>query len=110
MLRCWWRRPSFSSGSGSVFGFWRTHRALTCVAIAVTFAAWGAPLYLYRDRVFALRFDLPTEAHVAGWALIILWSAIGMIADRQIGMHVRSFGPHFEPQGRITLLTTGAYG
>src|SRR5689334_15385004 len=42
--------------------------------------------------------------------LVVIANVLGMVADRQIGLRVRSFTPFFEAQGRIQLRTTGAYG
>jgi protein-S-isoprenylcysteine O-methyltransferase Ste14 len=45
-----------------------------------------------------------------GWVIVVAASAVGTVADRQIGFRVRSFTPFFEEHGRLELRTSGAYG
>jgi protein-S-isoprenylcysteine O-methyltransferase Ste14 len=92
------------------FGFWRRHRALTYLMIVATLIALAVAIYGLRAEVYAVRVELPRVVRVAGWLVIAAAFVLGMVADRQIGMHVRSFGPLFDPDGRIALVTTGAYG
>lgn len=46
---------------------------------------------------------MPTPVHVFGWVLVVTLTVFGLVADRQIGWHVRSMGPYFEPNGQIDL-------
>jgi protein-S-isoprenylcysteine O-methyltransferase Ste14 len=92
------------------FDVWRRHRVLTYVMMLGTFAALGAGIYAFRGLVFAERVDFPVWIEAVGWALIAAASLLGFVADRQIGIRVRSFTPFFEASGRIQLKTTGAYG
>src|SRR5262245_299456 len=92
------------------FEFWRKHRVLTYTMMLATFTALAAGLYVFRRSVFALQIGFPEWVNWLGWAVIALSSALGFVADRQIGIRVRAFTPFFEQHGRIELKTTGAYG
>jgi protein-S-isoprenylcysteine O-methyltransferase Ste14 len=92
------------------FDFWRKHQVLTYTFMLGTFAALGYAVHVWRELVFAPRIDLPEWARFAGVILIVLACVLGMVADRQIGIRVRSFAPFFETHGKITLVTDGAYG
>ena len=92
------------------FAYWRLHQIQTYALMFGTFAALGVAIYVGRGVVFANRIDVPAGVQVVGWTLIVLASALGFVADRQIGIRVRSFTPFFEAHGRIALKTTGAYG
>ena len=92
------------------FDYWRKHRTLTYTLALGTFAALGVGIYVLRGEVFAERIGFPIWVQVAGWVLVVLACVLGFVADRQIGIRVRSFTPFFEAQGRIALKTTGAYG
>ena len=92
------------------FDYFRNHRALTLALMLGTFLALGAVVYGFRGVVFAGRVDTPSWVQVVGWALVAVVSAIGFVADRQIGVRVRLFTPFFDQHGRIELKTTGAYG
>ena len=94
----------------SFFDFWRRHRALTYVMMLGDLALIGVLLYVFRRLVFAARIDAPVILQALGWALIVASGVLGFVADRQIGIRVRSFTPFFEEQGRIRLVTSGAYG
>jgi protein-S-isoprenylcysteine O-methyltransferase Ste14 len=92
------------------FEYWRKNRAAFYSLAFGTFVALGAALYAARRQVFADAVVMPHWAGEVGWALIALTCAFGFVADRQIGIRVRSFTPFFEPNGRIELKTRGAYG
>jgi protein-S-isoprenylcysteine O-methyltransferase Ste14 len=92
------------------FGFWRRHRALTYTFMLGTIAAFTVVIYMLRDPILAPRIDPPLVAQIAGWILVVAAGLLGTIADRQLGIHIRSFAPFFESNGRIELRTNGAYG
>jgi protein-S-isoprenylcysteine O-methyltransferase Ste14 len=92
------------------FDFWRQHPASTYAMMFGTFGALGTAVYEFRRFVFAYSVALPRWAQGAGVALIVLSCVLGFVADRQIGLRVRSFMPFFEDHGRLELKTTGAYG
>ena len=92
------------------FDYWRKHRVQTYALMFGTLLALGAAVYLLRRAVFADRVDVPLWGQAMGWAVVAIAGVFGMVADRQIGLRVRSFTPFFEEHGRIELKTTGAYG
>jgi protein-S-isoprenylcysteine O-methyltransferase Ste14 len=92
------------------FETWRRHQVLTYGMMFATFAVLGAILLAERQLVLDVRFASPPVVQGIGWALIAGSNAFGWIADRQIGLRVRSFTPFFETPARIELRTTGAYG
>lgn len=95
----------------SWFDFWRNHRALAYAAIAFTLFGTGIPAYVFEHRTwFGGPLDIPVAARAAGWGIIALATILGSVADRQLGLRVRSFTPFFTKQGHIELKTTGAYG
>lgn len=92
------------------FDFWRrrplaTYTVLFGIALATAIAVWGS-----RGSLLAHRAELPLGIGVVGWVLVAAAQVLAIVADRQIGIRVRSFAPFFEERGRITLKTTGAYG
>ena len=91
------------------FEFWRRRRALTYAFAFLTVVVVGLPAYVWRRQVFAARIAFPVLVQVIGWAIIVVWSVLGTVADRQIGTRVRLFGPHFAAHGHIDLKTGGAY-
>jgi protein-S-isoprenylcysteine O-methyltransferase Ste14 len=92
------------------FDHWRKHRAQTYTLMFGTLVAVGAATYGLRDFVFGMRIVIPGWGHGIGWVLVGLSTLLGFVADRQIGIRVRSFTPFFETGGRIELKTSGAYG
>jgi protein-S-isoprenylcysteine O-methyltransferase Ste14 len=63
------------------------------------------------DRwAFAGHFDPPLWTQALGWTVIPVASVFGTVADRQIGIRVRSFTPFFDKHGHLDLKTSGAYG
>ena len=92
------------------FDYWRKHRVLTYSLMLGTFGVLGAAVYHSRGFVFAKRIPFPWWVQAVGWALVAFAGMLGFVADRQIGLWVRSFTPFFEQHGRIALKTTGAYG
>ena len=78
--------------------------------MAVVFVATAVELVAFPQWTFASRLSMPLGLQVAGWVLIAAATIFGWIADRQIGMRIRSFAPFFDEHGRIRLRTTGAYG
>ena len=91
------------------FDTWRRRRAAAYVMILGTLIALGVVVWVFLERVFAARVDLPGWAQGIGWTLIAIAFVFGTIADRQLGLHVRAFGPLFGDGERIELRTTGAY-
>lgn len=92
------------------FAFFRRHRALSLAMMTGSLAALGAAVVRHERALFARGVTMPLGAVVAGWMILIAANVLGLVADRQIKLHVRSFGPFFEPGGRIDLVTDGAYG
>jgi protein-S-isoprenylcysteine O-methyltransferase Ste14 len=92
------------------FEYWRKHRLLTYVFMLGTFWGTGVAAYLLRDFLLAPRISLPAWARGVGWALVATACVLGTVADRQIGIRVRSFAPFFDPHGKIVLETRWAYG
>lgn len=93
----------------SWFDFWRKHRSATYLMLLGWFVVVGGGVLAFRRRAL-VRIDLPVWVHVIGWVVIAGITVFGTIADRQIGIRVRSFTPFFERAGRVELKTTGAYG
>jgi protein-S-isoprenylcysteine O-methyltransferase Ste14 len=92
------------------FDFWRKHRVLTYTMMFGTFAASGVLVVVFHHVLLRVRIDMPIGVRAAGWVVISVATIFGFIADRQIGIRIRSFAPFFEPAARIRLRTTGAYG
>lgn len=89
--------------------FWRRHAALAYVMMLATIAAVLAIAIVWRDPLLAPAIEPPLALQIAGWAIVAASFVLGTIADRQLGLYVRSFAPLFEERGRIELRTTGAY-
>src|SRR5688572_17460431 len=70
----------------------------------------GLALHRFEPDLLAHRLAPPTWVRVLGGVVIAVSFVFATVADRQLGFHVRSFGPFFTTGGRIALLTTGAYG
>lgn len=92
------------------FEYWRRRRLLTYALVGVTFTLLGGLIVVLRSWTYAGRLDMPVAALAVGWALIAVATVFGTIADRQIGVSVRTFTPFFEQQGHLELRTSGAYG
>jgi protein-S-isoprenylcysteine O-methyltransferase Ste14 len=92
------------------FDFWRRHRILTYAFMLGTLGGLAVALAVLRQWVLGPAIELPLIVQMVGWALVAIACVFGTVADRQIGMRVRSFAPFFDPHGRIQLRTTGAYG
>jgi protein-S-isoprenylcysteine O-methyltransferase Ste14 len=91
------------------FEVWRRHPLLTYAMMFGTLLALGVAVYLLRGAVFRVAVAFPLPVRVAGWALVAAALGLGSVADRQLGLRVRSFAPFFEDGARIALVTTGAY-
>jgi len=91
------------------FGFWRAHPAAAYCLLVGTLVAFAVAGLVFADVVLGHAIGLPRGVHALGWIVIGLACVLGVVADRQIGFHVRSFAPFFEERGRIELRTTGAY-
>ncbi len=95
----------------NLFEFWRRHRALTYAAMGTTVVSVVLAAHALEHLTwFGGPLVMPVWARTIGWALIAVSTVFGWIADRQIGVRVRSFAPFFDRLGRIELKTTGAYG
>lgn len=92
------------------FDFWRRHQLATYVLMLGTLIGLGVGVWLGRSHVFAYRVAMPVWGQAIGGCVLASACALAFVADRQIGIRVRSFTPFFETQGRIELRTTGAYG
>jgi protein-S-isoprenylcysteine O-methyltransferase Ste14 len=120
----WWRRALALYGvlpGGATFyfalfwgwfDFWRRHRVLTYALMFSTFTVLGGVVFLLRDELLpADQTHPPAWVQAIGWIVIAGGTVLGTMADRQIGLRVRSFTPFFDEQhARIRLRTTGAYG
>jgi protein-S-isoprenylcysteine O-methyltransferase Ste14 len=92
------------------FERWRRHQLATYATVFVAFTAVCVLAYLFRTDLFADAIALSPWLAVIGWILVAASFLLAMVADRQIGIRVRSFAPFFHSDGRIDLVTTGAYG
>jgi protein-S-isoprenylcysteine O-methyltransferase Ste14 len=92
------------------FDFWRAHPAGAYTLLVGTLVAFAVASLVLADVILAHAIVMPRGVSVIGWILVVLACGFGIVADRQIGFHVRSFAPFFEQGGRIELVTTGAYG
>jgi protein-S-isoprenylcysteine O-methyltransferase Ste14 len=91
------------------FDFWRRRQLTTYAMMLGTFGVLGALVYAFRDFVFEHQLVFPRWVNILGWILFVAANLFGFVADRQIGMRVRSFTPFFETNGKIQLKTSGAY-
>lgn len=91
------------------FDHWRKHRVATYSMMLGTFVVLGVAVHRFRSPVFACQLEVPWWLAAIGWVVAALACLLGFVADRQIGIRVRSFTPFFETQGRIVLETRGAY-
>jgi protein-S-isoprenylcysteine O-methyltransferase Ste14 len=92
------------------FDFWRRHQVATYATIFVFVASVCVFSYVFRADLFAGQIALPWWFDLIGWPIVAASFLLAVVADRQIGIRVRSFAPFFADQGRIDLVTTGAYG
>jgi len=92
------------------FDYWRKRPLRTYALMFGTLIGFGAGAVELRRFVLAPRVAMPFWIQAAGWILMALALVLGFVADRQIGIRVRSFMPFFEEHGRIELETTCAYG
>jgi protein-S-isoprenylcysteine O-methyltransferase Ste14 len=92
------------------FRFWRRHLGMTLLAAVAVIGGFTTAVVLLRAPLRAPTVPMPPGAAIAGWLLVAASFVLAVVADRQIGLRVRSFLPYFETQGRIDLVTTGAYG
>ena len=92
------------------FAFWRRHVALTAMAALLVVGGWLVAELIGIDVVERAAIEMPVAAQVIGWTIVAASFVLGVVADRQIGIRVRSFLPYFEDRGRIALVTRGAYG
>jgi len=92
------------------FAFWRRHPVLTYSLMLGTVGGVALAAALLRGPLLAYGVAMPLVAQVIGWLIIAVSFVLAIVADRQIGLRVRSFMPFFEERGRIELVTTGAYG
>jgi protein-S-isoprenylcysteine O-methyltransferase Ste14 len=91
------------------FATWRTHRLPALLMMLGIFVGIGGAIVTLRHMLLATRLAPPVPVRVIGWALIVVATAIGTKADRQMGPQLRYFKPFFDPHGRIELKTNGAY-
>jgi protein-S-isoprenylcysteine O-methyltransferase Ste14 len=92
------------------FEFWSKHRILTYLMMIGNLVVLGVLVQWFRHFVFAVRIEFPIWIHALGWILMALASLLYFVADRQIGIRVRSFAPFFQPEEKIELRTDYAYG
>jgi protein-S-isoprenylcysteine O-methyltransferase Ste14 len=118
----WWRKAlaiwGILPGTAAIwfaifwtwFDFWRKSRALTYTVLASMFVGTAILALVWRRWTFAGQLGMPLWIQILGWAVLAAVTVFGTIADRQLGIRVRSFTPFFHEHGRIDLKTTGAYG
>ncbi len=94
----------------SGFSFWRRHRIATYVLFLGTIGGFAAAAVTWRRPLFADATALPAWLAVIGWIVIAIVILFSLVADRQLGLHVRSFAPFFDDNETIELRTGGAYG
>jgi protein-S-isoprenylcysteine O-methyltransferase Ste14 len=92
------------------FEFWRRHRTLSLLLVLGSFGGAAALAIGFHRWTFGGQLHLPVAVRAVGWATIVLSSVFATVADRQIGLRVRTFMPFFDERGRLELKTTGAYG
>jgi protein-S-isoprenylcysteine O-methyltransferase Ste14 len=92
------------------FAFWRRHIVLTATAALIVIGGWLIAELVELDQLWRGDLAMPIAAQIVGWAIVAASFVLGVVADRQIGLRVRSFLPYFEDQGHIALVTSGAYG
>ena len=92
------------------FPFWRRHVVLTAACGLAVVGGWLVAELVWIDLLERAPIAMPLAAHVIGWIVVAGSFVLGVVADRQIGIRVRSFTPFFAQRGRIALVTTGAYG
>lgn len=91
------------------FDFWRKRRVLAYVLMALIVGGGVVLVIALRRSLLVGRLVMPPVVRSLGWALIAVSIVFGFVADRQIGLRVRSFMPFFDAHGRIKLRTSGAY-
>lgn len=94
----------------SWFEFWRKHALLTYTMMFAIIGGFVVATVIERETLLAHALTIPVGVQVIGGVIIAAACVLGIVADRQIGIYVRSFMPFFEDRGRIDLVTTGAYG
>ena len=94
----------------TLFSFWRRHVILWGATALAILAGYTAAEIAWRDELLAPAIDMSIALRILGGAVIAASFVLATVADRQIGLRVRSFMPYFETDGRIDLVTTGAYG
>jgi protein-S-isoprenylcysteine O-methyltransferase Ste14 len=92
------------------FGFWRRHLGLAFLALVAVIGGFTTAVVLLRAPLLEPVIAMPPGVPVLGWAIVAASFLLSLVADRQLGLRVRSFFPYFEEGGRIDLVTTGAYG
>jgi protein-S-isoprenylcysteine O-methyltransferase Ste14 len=91
------------------FAWWRRRPLAAYAMIATVLGTAIAAAVTWRDELLANRVAMPAWLVGVGWIVIAIAGAFSVIADRQIGWHVRCFVPFFEDHGSIELVTDGAY-
>ena len=92
------------------FEFWKARRSLSYGLILASFGGLGTAVARLHRWAFAGQLHPPVWTQVLGWTVVVTASAFGTVADRQIGIRVRSFTPFFDEHGHLDLKTSGAYG
>jgi protein-S-isoprenylcysteine O-methyltransferase Ste14 len=93
------------------FDFWRRHRAAIVTVLLGIVGSWTAALILWHGLILAPSLVMPWPLQVLGWIIGAASFVLSVVADRQLGLRIRSGLPFFE-QGapKIKLRTRGAYG
>lgn len=102
--------PLYFAVFWSRFEFFRRHPALAYAFMLGVLGGGIAAAIVFREPLLAASVEMPVAIRILGWLVIAAAMVFGTIADRQIGFRVRAFVPFFEANGRIDLVTTGAYG
>ncbi len=91
------------------FELWRRHPLAIVSILLGILVGWIACLIRWRDPILALALAMPGPLQIVGWAIGAASFVLGVVADRQLGLRVRSGLPFFEKGAKIRLRTRGAY-
>lgn len=93
----------------SGFDFWRRHPPVIVTLLLGILGSWTASIVVFRVPILAPTIAMPRFLQIVGWAIGIASFVLAIVADRQLGLRVRSGLPFFEKDAKITLRTSGAY-
>jgi len=91
------------------FEFWRRHMAMSITMLLGVVGGWTAAVIVWREPILAPAIAMPWPVRALGWAIAASSFVLSFVADRQLGLRVRSGLPFFEDGAKIRLRTGGAY-